>query len=124
MKKTIAYGFWPSRITAEQLSSASVRYAEPKIDQDTIYWLESRPVEKGRSVLVQYKNGQKQDLLPTEFNMGVLATLLINSISISSMIRIRRFICLICKPGRVSAYPHQAIIVMPIYTWINTIVVY
>lgn len=73
MKKTIAYGFWPSRITAEQLSSASVRYAEPKIDQDTIYWLESRPVEKGRSVLVQYKNGQKQDLLPTEFSLRTRA---------------------------------------------------
>ncbi len=73
MKKTIAYGFWPSLITAEQLASASVRYAEPKIRQDTIYWLESRPAEKGRCVLVQYKNGQKQDLLPTEFSLRTRA---------------------------------------------------
>jgi dipeptidyl aminopeptidase/acylaminoacyl peptidase len=73
MKKNIEYGFWPSSITAEQLSSASVRYAEPKIDQDTIYWLESRPSEQGRSVLVQYKNGRARDLLSNEFNLRTRA---------------------------------------------------
>lgn len=73
MKKHVTYGFWPSDITAEQLSSASVRYAEPKIYQDTIYWLESRPSEKGRSVLVQYKNGQARDLLSNEFSLRTRA---------------------------------------------------
>ena len=73
MKKIVAYGFWPSSISAEQLGSASVRYAEPKIDQDAIYWLESRPSEKGRSVLVQYKNGQAHDLLSNEFSLRTRA---------------------------------------------------
>ncbi len=62
--KTITpYGSWPSPIAAELLSAQNSRLAEPRIDGDAIYWLESRPQEQGRNVLVREQNGVRRDLL-------------------------------------------------------------
>ncbi|WP_444959645.1 prolyl oligopeptidase family serine peptidase [Microbulbifer sp. VVAC002] len=63
---TIApYGSWKSAINAELLVEGSVRLAEANLVDGRYYWLESRPSEKGRNVLVQYcpKNGRR-DLTP------------------------------------------------------------
>lgn len=47
-----SYGYWPSPITAELLTAQAVRISEPQACGDRIFWLETRPQEKGRNVLV------------------------------------------------------------------------
>jgi len=61
---SIPYGQWPSPITAELLTAQSIRISEPQAVGDCIYWLESRPQEKGRTALVCESGGIRSDLLP------------------------------------------------------------
>ncbi|MFA0812929.1 prolyl oligopeptidase family serine peptidase [Microbulbifer epialgicus] len=70
MIKTAPYGSWKSAINAELLVEGSVRLAEASLVDGRYYWIESRPAEKGRNVLVQHcpKNGQK-DLTPAPLNV-------------------------------------------------------
>jgi dipeptidyl aminopeptidase/acylaminoacyl peptidase len=68
-KQPAAYGSWPSPITAELLTSANVGLSEPQLQDDVIYWLEARPLERGRNAIVQLTpDGRKRDLLPTPLN--------------------------------------------------------
>lgn len=68
-KKTAPYGSWPSPISAELLTSANVGLSEPWLDGTNIYWLESRPLERGRSAIVRLAaDGKKRDLLPQPLN--------------------------------------------------------
>ncbi len=54
VKRMIApYGSWASPITSELISGGSVRFGHVALDNDSLYWLESRPTEGGRSVLVR-----------------------------------------------------------------------
>jgi dipeptidyl aminopeptidase/acylaminoacyl peptidase len=69
-KKIASYGSWQSPITADLVASANIGLGTVCWDGEDIYWLESRPLEKGRSVVVRYDvgRGQAQDYLPLEFN--------------------------------------------------------
>jgi len=70
MTTTAPFGSWQSPVTADLLVSQTVRLAEPRLDGDDIYWLESRPQEKGRNALVRLgSGGQRQDLLPRPINV-------------------------------------------------------
>src|SRR3990170_2191249 len=61
----LPYGSWPSPIGIEALLGDSVRLGEPWIDGDEIYWIESRPAEAGRSVLVRRAaDGTTEDVVP------------------------------------------------------------
>ncbi|WP_199775634.1 S9 family peptidase [Microbulbifer pacificus] len=54
LSKTVApYGSWASPISAELLTAGNVRLSEARLFNGKAYWLESRPAEKGRSVLVE-----------------------------------------------------------------------
>lgn len=70
MTITAPYGSWKSVINAELLVKGSVRLGEASLVDGRYYWLESRPLEKGRNVLVQYcpKNGRK-DLTPAPLSI-------------------------------------------------------
>ncbi|GAB2885095.1 prolyl oligopeptidase family serine peptidase [Microbulbifer echini] len=70
MTNSTPYGSWKSAINAELLVEGSVRLAEASLVDGRYYWLESRPAEKGRSVLVQYcpKNGRR-DLTPAPLSI-------------------------------------------------------
>lgn len=61
MKQTKPYGSWPSNIDGSLLSQQSVRLGEPQIENNQIYWLESRPWEKGRSVLMTASTNNPND---------------------------------------------------------------
>src|SRR4029077_12701495 len=51
---TIApYGSWRSQIRIDDVVGDVVRLGEPWIDGDDIYWVEQRPTEAGRHVLVR-----------------------------------------------------------------------
>ncbi len=49
----IPYGAWPSSISSKTLTADTVRLAEPHLDNGHCYWLEQRPEEKGRCVVVR-----------------------------------------------------------------------
>lgn len=70
MPTVAPYGSWHSPITSELIVSESIRLGQPQIDGDTIYWLEGRPLEGGRNVLVRRTaDGQISDLTPAGFNV-------------------------------------------------------
>lgn len=69
MKQSAAYGSWPSPVTAELLTSANVGLSEPQLDGGDCYWLESRPLERGRSTVVKRgADGNQEDILPAPLN--------------------------------------------------------
>ena len=49
----LPYGTWPSPIRIDDVLGDTVRLSEPWIDGDETYWIEGRPAEGGRSVLVR-----------------------------------------------------------------------
>jgi len=67
---TAPYGTWPSAIGVDDLLADAVRLAEPWVDGDDVYWLEGRPVEGGRNVLVRRAaDGTTEDLTPPPFDV-------------------------------------------------------
>ena len=69
--KTIAaFGSWGSPVDTDLIVSESVRLAQPCIDNGLIYWSETRPTEKGRTVLVRHNaDGSKTDLTPVPYSV-------------------------------------------------------
>ena len=47
------YGSWPSKIQARLIAAGVPRFSQPTIDGDSLYWLEGRPAEAGRQVLMR-----------------------------------------------------------------------
>ncbi len=52
-KTTAPYGSWKSPITSDLIAGGSVRLGHVALDGGSVYWLESRPSEGGRYVLVR-----------------------------------------------------------------------
>ena len=51
--RVAAYGSWSSPITSDMIVASSIGLGEIMLDGADVYWLESRPQEGGRSVLVR-----------------------------------------------------------------------
>src|SRR5436190_517115 len=67
---TRPYGTWSSPITAEMLASAGVGLAETLLDDGVVYWVELRPAEGGRQVLVRGDAfTSPSDVTPAGFNV-------------------------------------------------------
>jgi dipeptidyl aminopeptidase/acylaminoacyl peptidase len=65
-----SYGSWPSPITSDLIVAETIALSEMWLDEGDVYWLEGRPREAGRYVLVrQDANGQTSDVTPTPFNV-------------------------------------------------------
>jgi dipeptidyl aminopeptidase/acylaminoacyl peptidase len=63
------YGSWESPITADLIVAGTVGLGQPLIDGDDLYWIEMRPSEAGRSVIVKRDiGGRVADVTPTGFN--------------------------------------------------------
>jgi dipeptidyl aminopeptidase/acylaminoacyl peptidase len=70
----LPYGSWPSPIGIDDLVGDVVRLSDPWIDGDDVYWIESRPGEAGRSVLVRHgADGSTADVTPPPFNVRTRA---------------------------------------------------
>ena len=63
------FGTWQSLITPEMVSDGLVRYGGVAIDGNDIYWLEGRPREKGRTVIVRLRDGKCEDILPEAYSV-------------------------------------------------------
>ena len=59
------YGSWKSPITSDLIVAKSIGLSEVRLDGDHTYWLESRPEEGGRSVVLR----DGEDLTPAPFNV-------------------------------------------------------
>ena len=68
--KIASHGAWRSPITSDLITSRSVGLSEVRFDGLDIYWLESRPEEDGRNVVVRNVPGSTkgEDILPKPFN--------------------------------------------------------
>jgi len=66
-KKTAPYGSWKSPITSDLIVAQSISLADVRIDGGTIYWLEGRPQEQGRNVIVR-AGDPPQDITRAPFN--------------------------------------------------------
>jgi dipeptidyl aminopeptidase/acylaminoacyl peptidase len=68
-RRIAPYGSWESPITSDLIVAGSVGLGQPSIDGDNIYWVEMRPGEGGRSVIVKRDSqGQVKDVTPSGFN--------------------------------------------------------
>jgi dipeptidyl aminopeptidase/acylaminoacyl peptidase len=69
--KTAPYGSWKSPITSDLVSSSVIRFGyQIEIDGGDIYWVEMRPQEAGRYVIVRRSaDGQVRDITPQPFNV-------------------------------------------------------
>jgi len=63
------YGSWKSPITSDLIVSGSVALSQPLIAGEDIYWIEMRPNEAGRSVLVKWNKIGARDLTPLPLNV-------------------------------------------------------
>src|SRR6186713_918150 len=71
--QTLPYGSWPSPIGPEDLVSNAIRLGEPWIDGDDTFWLEGRPAEGGRRVLVRRSSdGTTVDLTAAPFDVRTM----------------------------------------------------
>ncbi len=65
------YGAWVSALSAEQIASGAITLSNLSTDGSNAFWLELRPSEQGRTVLVRRRSdGVVEDLTPPPFDVG------------------------------------------------------
>ena len=70
MTDVAPFGTWKSPITAQTVAAQGLRLGFPALDGDDIYWLEGRPQEGGRNVLVKRSlDGAITDVTPRDHNV-------------------------------------------------------
>jgi dipeptidyl aminopeptidase/acylaminoacyl peptidase len=63
------YGSWKSPITADLVAAGEVGLEQIRVDGADVYWIERRPQEGGRKVIVRRSpDGQVKDITPSGFN--------------------------------------------------------
>jgi dipeptidyl aminopeptidase/acylaminoacyl peptidase len=63
------YGTWPSPLAAATVAAQGLRLSAVAVANEDIYWLEGRPSEGGRSVIVRRTiDGRTFDVIPPGFN--------------------------------------------------------
>ena len=63
------YGSWKSPITADLVAGSEIGLEQVHIHDDKIYWIERRPQEGGRKVIVRRSaDGKLSDMTPAGFN--------------------------------------------------------
>src|SRR5437667_253559 len=68
------FGTWTSPITAAAVAAAAVRLGAVAVHDQEIYWLEGRPAEGGRGVLVKRgRDGRISDVTPEGTQLAWIA---------------------------------------------------
>jgi hypothetical protein len=65
------YGLWPSPIDAEQVARQATAYDAVHTSGEAVYWLETRPSQDGRAVVVRWTDDSgAADAVPARFDVG------------------------------------------------------
>ena len=68
-RRVAPYGSWGSPISSDVIVRGVVGLSEVVIDNRDVYWMESRPGEGGRNVVVlRTPDGATEDVTPQPFN--------------------------------------------------------
>ena len=68
--KKALYGSWKSPVTSDVIVKGAIGLGQIALDGEDIYWLESRPEEGGRNVIVRRTpDGVISDMTPMPFNV-------------------------------------------------------
>ena len=65
---TAPFGNWPSAITSELIASDNISIAEPQLKANALYYIERRPKENGRCVIVKVSDNLTTDVTPPPFS--------------------------------------------------------
>ena len=69
IKKIAPYGSWQSSITSEKIISSGNSYTDLHIEKEITYWIEMRPQEEGRCVIVRRsEDNSVRDAIPKPFS--------------------------------------------------------
>ena len=66
---TAPYGTWKSPITAGLIAGTTISLSSLAVENETFYWLEGRPAEGGRTVIVRQSGDTAEDVTPAGFNV-------------------------------------------------------
>lgn len=66
---TAPYGAWPSPISARAFAQAQLLISETSFGAGAVYWVEVRPQERGRSVLMRMTDRGPEEVLPPDFSV-------------------------------------------------------
>ena len=70
MTRVTPYGTWRSPLTAERVAGAAVGLGQVAVAGDAVYWVETRPADAGRTVLVRWRDGEGAvDLTPAPWGV-------------------------------------------------------
>jgi dipeptidyl aminopeptidase/acylaminoacyl peptidase len=69
MSHLASYGSWKSPITSDLIVAGTIALGQIALDREDVYWVEQRPTEGGRNVVVRYSpDGRTVDMNPAPFN--------------------------------------------------------
>ncbi|RRD45330.1 alpha/beta hydrolase family protein [Buchananella hordeovulneris] len=59
------FGTWPSPVDADLITARSIKLSQVRVDNGDTYWVESRPMQAGRQILLRRSgDGTVQEVLP------------------------------------------------------------
>ena len=68
-RRTAPYGSWRSPVTADAIVAGVIGLSQIQMDGEDVYWVEQRPAEAGRNVVVRRRpDGRIDDITPRAFN--------------------------------------------------------
>jgi len=71
--RTAPYGSWTSPLRADRVAWSARRLSQPRLDGEFVYWLEGRPQEGGRQLVVRAGGGGRpEDVTPESANVRTL----------------------------------------------------
>ena len=68
-KESAPFGGWRSPITPSMITSSGISISQIATDDESLYWLENRPLENGRGVVVRRQEGKVEELTPAGVNV-------------------------------------------------------
>ncbi len=71
--KIAPYGTWASPISAASLARGAIGVSDLRTAEGRLFWLENRPDEGGRMVLMTHADGEARQLTPPRFNVRTRA---------------------------------------------------
>ena len=71
-RRVAAYGAWESPVGAEMLTAGALRFVEIDAAGEDVYWVESRPDERGRYAVMRRSGGATEEVTSAEHSARTL----------------------------------------------------